>query len=113
MGDRFRYMVAWWPARSRWPEAGRVEVVPWPARRRLPGASTYGDCNREFHQLDDDEARAQILRDLALELISRDGIPVADLFREFSKIPEWRAMRIRGYVAFLPDQYDRLEPHNP
>ena len=109
--DRLRYMVAWWP------EDLRVEVVPWPDHDRLSlGAMTYGDCNfgpQEFHNLDDHQ-RARRLRDLALQLISEYGLPVAEVFQAFADIPEWRTMRMRGgWVAFLPGEYDRLNLYNP
>ena len=72
-----------------------------------------------FHVPQDDEAREGRWRYSAWRFRSwRMGVDIADVLREFAKIPEWREMGVLlplGYAprAFLPTDPAVWNPHYP
>ena len=63
------------------------------------------------------EEKAQVLVNEAFYMLAC-GLPLADILREFAKIPCWRNMRDFRMCAghhrlFIEGRYDELNPHNP
>ena len=95
-----------------------IEVGPWPDSTGWSRTfqSSSGCC---WFRLRDMPERivALCLLGEAFARIAQDGLPLADVMREFSKIRIWREMRLLDtsgeYThAFLPGEYGRLSVHN-
>ena len=97
---------------------GELLVGPYPDTSgwSIPYESTTGCGIKDVQDLTDEEI-ADCLRGEALHMISL-GVPVATVFREFSKIRIWRDMRIKtttgDYFAFYgPNGYQEMNLYNP
>ena len=111
-----RYMVAWNPSEDG--RAAEVHVGLHPDRTGWSTrfACTSGHCFAHFQDYPPQE-RAERLLGLSLQLVV-DGVPPADVLREFARIPEWRGMSIRlpggdFARAVLPRNPAVWSPHNP
>ena len=51
--------------------------------------------------------------ELWAQLVSAHDLPHRKVSEAFAVVAEWRELRIRGYRAFIPGHYDRMNPHNP
>ena len=96
----------------KYPYGSSAMSKPW----GLTGSN--GDCSMAFQEMDY-EQRADSLLGMALWLITGYGIAWQEVFREFSKIREWRDMWFllpdgpARTKAFIDGDYTKLNPHNP
>ena len=106
------FMVAWDRGREPAVELGpHPDTTGWTRRYR----ATAGCCDTYFVDLPRDE-QAQVLLNLAAGLMF-EGVPPADVLREFAKVSLWRDMGVtlpfgQAERAFIPGNID-WNPHNP
>ena len=113
VGEAVTYGDEWMVAWSIEPRPA-VEVGPWPD---LTGWSRPYECAAPFCEAAvkglSMDSRADAIRNTALDLLLQ-GLPAADVHREFSKIQAWH-----GPIRLLLGVYERAtwdglwSPHNP
>ncbi|MYA16333.1 MAG: hypothetical protein F4086_17685 [Gemmatimonadetes bacterium] len=106
------WMVAWQPAEADTP--GKILVAPHPDYEyRTSSYLLTSDGTESLEHLEEREQAARLIG-AAFQCVT-DGVPIADVLREFGKIPEWHTMpfpTIHGWVERATYRGE-WNPHNP